>query len=197
MQWQAIIEFLGGAAIFGAVIAYLGKAAVDAFISGRVETYKSELQRVTAEHSVRFQRLHTERADVIKELYARVAKLDDNLFSTLRSFQLVGEPSLQDKVSSLSVQFNDLRDYFLPRRIFFNEPLCQVIDSVLESAKGIFYDITTYNVDPVHEEYKGDREALRERRELWEKARAAHKQHFAEIKAKLEKEFRAILGIVA
>jgi len=197
MQWQAIIEFLGGAAIFGAVIAYLGKAAVDAFISGRVETYKSELQRVTAEHSVRFKRLHTERADVIKELYARVAKLDDNLFSTLRSFQLVGEPSLQDKVSSLSVQFNDLRDYFLPRRIFFNEPLCQVIDSVLESAKGIFYDITTYNVDPVHEEYKGDREALRERRELWEKARAAHKQHFAEIKAKLEKEFRAILGIVA
>ena len=197
MQWQEIIEFLGGAAVFGAVIAYLGKTAVDAYVSGRVETYKSELQRLTAEHSVRFQRLHSERAEVIKELYGKFARLDDALYSTLRSFQLVGEPSLKEKVSKLGDQFNELRDYFLPRRIFFDEPLCKVIESVLEIAKGIFFDITTYEVDPMHEEYKFNREVLRERHEFWEKARATHKEQFAEVKARLEKEFRFILGIVA
>ena len=197
MQWQEIVEFLGGAAVFGAVIAYLGKASIDAFISGRVEAYKAELQRATTEHSVRFQRLHSERAEVIKEFYAKFARLDDMLYSTLRSFQLVGELSLEEKVSKLSEQFNELRDYFLPRRIFFDEPLCKVIDSTLEIAKGIFYDITTYKVDPTHEEYKFNREVLKVRHEFWEKARATHKAEFAQVKAKLEEQFRAILGIVA
>ena len=197
MQWQEIIEFLGGATVFGVVIAYLGKTAIDAYVSGRVETYKSDLQRLTAEHSVRFQRLHAERAEVIKEFYAKFARLDDALYSTLRSFQLVGEPPLKEKVSKLSEQFNELRDYFLPRRIFFDEPLCKVIDSILEMAKGIFFDITTYEVDPAHEEYKFNREVLRERHEFWEKARATHKDQFAAVKAQVEKEFRVILGIEA
>ena len=197
MQWQEIIEFVGGATVFGAVIAYLGKTGIDAFISGRVETYKAELQRATAEHSVRFQRLHSERAEVIKEFYARFSKLDDTLFSTLCSFQLVGEPSLKEKVSKLNDEFNELRNYFLPRRIYFNEPLCEVIDSILEIARGIFFDITTYEVDPTHEEYKFNREVLQERHEFWEKARATHKDKFAAVKTTLEGEFRAILGIVA
>ena len=197
MQWQEIIKFLGGASVFGAVIAYLGKTAVDAYVSGRVETYKSDLQRLTSEHSIRFQRLHSERAEVIKELYAKFALLDDTLYSTLCSFQLVGEPPLKDKVSMLSEQFNELRNYFLPRRIFFDEPLCKVIDSILDIAKGIFFDITTYEVDPMHEEYKFNREVLLERHEFWEKARTTHKEQFAEVKVKLEKQFRVVLGIVA
>jgi hypothetical protein len=197
MQWQEIVEFLGGVSVFGAVIAYLGKASIDAFISGRVEAYKAELARATTEHSVRFHRLHSERAEVIKEFYARFAMLDDALYSTLRSFQAVGEPPLEEKVSKLSAQFNELREFFLPRRIFFDEPLCKLIESTLEIAKGIFYDTTTYKVDPTHEEYKFNREVLKERHEFWEKARATHKSEFAEVKAKLEAEFRGILGIVA
>lgn len=197
MQGQEIAKFLGSATVFGAVIAFLGKAWIDAFISGRLEAYKADLQRATAEHSVKFQSLHSERAEVIKEFYAKVARLDDILYSTLRSFQLVAEPSLVAKVSKLSEQFNEIRDYFLTRRIFFDEPLCKVIDSTLEIAKGIFYDITTYEVDPKNEKYQFNREVLKERHEFWEKARATHKAEFAQVKAKLEEQFRAILGIVA
>jgi hypothetical protein len=196
MQWQEIVEFLGGAAVFGAVIAYLGNTSINAFVSGRVEAYKADLQRATAEHSVRFQRLHSERAEVIKEFYAKFARLDDTLNSTLRSFQLVGEVSLEQKVSALGEQFNELRDYFLPRRIYFVEPLCKTIDSTLEIAKGIFFDITTYKIDPMHEEYRFNREVLLQRHEFWEKARASHKAEFAEVKATLEEQFRTILGIV-
>lgn len=61
MQWQEIIEFLGGATVFGVVIAYLGKTGIDAFVSGRTELYKKDLERIAAEHAVRFQRLQSER----------------------------------------------------------------------------------------------------------------------------------------
>jgi hypothetical protein len=144
-----MIEFFVGATAISATIAYLGKKAIEAYLAGRVEAYKSNLEKIANEHSIRFQRLHTERAEVIKDLYGKLAILDDTLYSTLRPFQGVGEPELKAKVSLLAEQFNDLRNYFLPRRIFFEEKVCELIDRILETAKGVFYDITAYPVDPL------------------------------------------------
>ncbi|MBZ0097007.1 MAG: hypothetical protein K8H75_16760 [Sulfuricella sp.] len=197
MEWQEIINFLGGATAISLTIGYLGKKSIEAYLNGRVEAYKNNLEKLTSEHTIRFQRLHTERAEVIKELYGKLANLDDTLHSTLRAFQLDGEPALEEKVSKLSDQFNDIREYFLPRRIFFEENTCTLIDSILESAKDVFIDITTYPVDPAAPACRYDREVLKERLESWDKARTTHKNEIAELKAKLEHEFRSILGINA
>lgn len=121
--------------------------------------------------------------------------LDDLLHSTLRGFQAVGEPPLIEKVKSLSTSFNDLRMYFLPRRIFFAEPVCRVVDAMLELAKSMYLDIRTYEVDPTHSTYQNDRQLSKERRDQWDKARALHAKDFADLKVRLEAEFREMLGI--
>jgi hypothetical protein len=72
-----------------------------------------------------------------------------------------------------------------------------LVDSILDIAKGIFLDITIFDVDPRSPNYQGNREVLRERREYWEKARTAHNKEFAAVRTQLEKEFRALLGIEA
>lgn len=195
MQWQEIIEFLGGTAIFASVLGYIGKIAVDAYASGRIEAFKGELQRVTTEHSVRFQRLHTERADVIKEFYEKLARLDDVLASTLAMFQSAHDTPLPEKVTALGKHFNEIREYFILRRIFFAEGTCQLVDQILDLARGIFFDITTYTVDPMHPEYKYDPDLLKDRHEFWEKARTAHSTEFVKLKGLLEAEFRKLLGI--
>ena len=197
MDWDALAKFFLGSAFISAALAYVGKRAVDAFFQSRTEVHKSELQRIATEHSIRFQKLHSDRGEVIKEFYGKLALLDDHLYSTLCFFQAVGEPPLTEKVSKLATQFNELREYFLPRRIFFSADMCRLVDEILDVAKGIFFDITTYHVDPTHPEYGFNREVLEERHEFWEKARKAHKEQFAELKAKLEKEFRVLLGIDA
>lgn len=197
MPWQEIIEFLGGASVFGAVIAYLGKVAIDAYVSGRVEAYKGELQRTTAEHSVRFQRLHSERADVIKDFYAKLAQLDEALASTLARFQAAVDMPLVEKVQALSKHFNETREYFVPRRIFFEESTCLLVEKILGLARGIFFDITAYQIDPKHPQYKYNPDILKDRHEFWEKARTSHESDFTNLKRKLEDEFRALLGIGA
>ncbi len=195
MQWQEIIEFLGGASLFAAVIAFLGQKAVDAYVTGRVEAYKGELQRLTAEHAVRFQRLHAERADAVRDLYAQLAELDESLASTLAPFQAAVDIPLSEKILRLSDQFNGLREFFLPRRIYLDEKLCGQIEVVLGFARGIFFDITAYEVEPRHPQYKYNPEILKDRHEFWERARSAHKTDFTALKSALENEFRMLLGI--
>ena len=197
MDWDALVKFFLGSALLSGALAYVGKRAVDAFFQSRTEVHKSELQRIAIEHSIRFQKLHSERGEVIKDLYAKLALLDDQLYSTLRFFQQTGEPSLTEKVQRLGNLFNDLREYFLPRRIFFTVDVCRLVDEILDVAKGIFFEITTYQVDPKHPENAFNREVLKERHEFWEKARSTHKNQFAELKGKLEGQFRALLGIAA
>lgn len=193
-----IIEFLGGVAAISGVIAYLGKKAIDSFLAARLEQHKSELQRIATEHSIRFQRLYAERAESIKDTYAKLVALDDALHSTLRPFQMVGEPTPAEKIKQLGGVFNDLRNYFLPRRIFLTEATSKLIDGVLAVSKEVYLDITTYPADPTDPNYDaGNPQVTRERRELWEKARAAHAGEFARIKTDLETEFRRILGIEA
>lgn len=195
MQWQEVVEFLGGAAVFGTVIAHLGKTAIDAFVSGRVESYKKSLERIAAEHSVRFQRLHAERADVIKTFYNQLSQLDEVLASTLAPFQSVADPPLVDKIELMSKHFNETREYFVPRRIFFDESTCALIDRVLEVARGIFYDLTTHEIDVQHPQFKYNRDILGERHEFWERARTSHKNDFLLLKRNLEDQFRKLLGI--
>jgi len=197
MDWQEIIQFLGGSALFSAAFGFIGKAAVDAYLKGRIAEHEAALQRITTEHSVRFQRLHSERADIIKDLYARLANLDDALASALKSFHHAGDMPLVDKVKSLSSLYNDLREYYVPKRVFFSQDLCVSIDTILEHFREIFYDITTYPVDPTGPEYQANRDALMERREFWEKARKMHNNEFSAAKSALEHSFRGLLGIGA
>lgn len=144
MQWQQVVEFLGGATAISLTISYLGRKAIESYLSGRIEAFKSNLEKANLEHSIRFQALHQERATSIKKFYEKLVFLDDTLCSTLRRFQAVGEPPLEGKVKKIACQFNELREFFLPHRIYFDEKTCELIDNILEAAKGVFFDITTY-----------------------------------------------------
>lgn len=197
MVWQELVEFLGGATAISVTIGYLGKNAIEAYLNGRIEEHRASLERITNEQSVRFSHLHSERAQVIKDFYERLAKLDDLLDSTLRPFQHVAEPSLEDKISQLANQFNELREYFIPKRIFLDASLCELIDRILEVTKSAYNGITVYPIDPRDPNYAHNRELLKERHEFWEKARAMHKSEIQELKLRLEAEFRRVLGIGA
>ncbi|MFQ5353733.1 MAG: hypothetical protein ACE5DR_02195, partial [Thermodesulfobacteriota bacterium] len=72
MDWLALLKFLSGAGIVSAALAYIAKRIIDTFLASRIENYKSNLEKIAIEHEIRFQQLHTERAQVIKELYEKI-----------------------------------------------------------------------------------------------------------------------------
>ena len=197
MNWEIILQFFGSVAAVSGLFAYLGKKSIESYLAGKLESHKKNLERIATEHSIRFQNLHSERANTIKDFYTKLVTLDESLISTLGRFQAVQDKNLNEKVIDLGSNFNDLRDYFLPKRIFFEESTCIVIDKILESARGVFYEITTHEVDPNAPLYNYSPDLLKERHEFWENAREIHEKEISTLKRTLENEFRVILGIAA
>ena len=197
IDWESLLKFLGGVTGISMALAYIGKKAIEAYLSSRVERYKAELKNLTTEHSIRFQQLHTERANVIKELYNKLIVLDQSLVDALRGLHPVGNgiPTLEDKVNALGKAHYDLYEFYVPKKIYFEKKICELLDSIVENSRGVFLDITLYPVDPKDTSYKYDRELLSERHVFWQKARETYKTTISELKKTLEDEFRRILGI--
>jgi hypothetical protein len=109
MEWiNPLLKFFGAVAGLSVIVIYVGRKAVNALFNARVETHKAEPQRIATEHSIRFQTLHAERAEIMKDCYAKLAALDGALASTLGSFQAAGEAPLAEKVSQVSERYNAL-----------------------------------------------------------------------------------------
>lgn len=197
MDWDSLLRYLTWIAGISAALAFIGKKTVEAFLNSRIEKYKSNLEKIATEHSIRFQQLHTERAQVIKEMYQKLVDLDLALSATLKAFHHVSEPSIEEKVNAVSKAHNDLYYFYLPKKIYFEKSLCSLLDTIIENSKDVFIDITTYPLDPTSIEYKYDRALLKERHEYWDKARKTHSSEICQLKEKLEDEFRNILGINA
>lgn len=197
MDWESILKFLLGVATISGALAFIGKKIVEMFLAAKIEKYKSNLEKIAIEHSTRFQKLHSERAEAIKMLYEKLVDLDLSLNSTLKSFQAEGELHLEEKVKKLSKVHNEIYFFYLPKKIFFEKEICSLLDEIFKKSKEVFIDITAYPVDPQDRQYKYSPELLKERHEFWERARGSYQKEISQLIEKLEDKFRKIMGIDA
>jgi hypothetical protein len=218
MYWTPIVQSIGTFAVGSGIFALLVKSLVVNSLNRELEAYKSKLntdleahkatllkdveafkstlQLATIEHQVRFSKLHDKRAVVIQDLYGKLVALDTAIHSVLKKFQQMGEASLEDKVREYGRLHNELNEFFLPNKLFFDTETCRVIDELLFLSRDTYFDITTYPVNPESPEYNyGPRDLLKERHEYWEKARKVFDSDIQKLKIKLEAQFRAMLGV--
>lgn len=218
MDWTTIAQNVGtfavGTGIFALLVkslvvnslnreleAYKSKLNTDleahkATLLKDVEAFKSTLQLATIEHRIRFSKLHDKRAEVIQDLYGKLVALDTAIHSVLKRFQKVGEASLEDKVREYGRLHNELNEFFLPNKLFFDNKTCRIIDELLFLSRDTYFDITTYPVDTESPEYRyGLRDLLKERHEYWEKAQKVFDTDIQKLKIQLEAQFRAMLGV--
>jgi len=197
MGWPELLGYFGGIAGITTFCTLVGRKAIDAYLSGRLEEHKSHLERQTKAYIIKFERLHTERATVIKEVYRKLVALDGALKRALSDFQATEAPPLEEQVREVARCFNELHDLYQPNRIFFKEYLCSTFDDLLISARGVFIDRSTYPIGEEAVAYQYVPGLRRQRDEFWEKARKEHGGNITKLKESLEAEFREVLGITA
>lgn len=190
-----LIKFLGGAALIIGALVYIAKRVVDGFLQTGVARFRANLEKTFKERLIKFEHLHHERATVVCKLYQCITELDIALSSTLHPFRWAGDISLSDKVKNLVKLHNKFNDFYQSNKIFFSADTCAKLDNLVSASRDVCVDIQTFPIDPRDDEYKHNKEALKERRDCWEKARNLHKNEMREIRKEIEKEFRDLLGV--
>lgn len=189
------LEFLGGAALIVGALVYIAKRVVDGFLQTGVATFKANLEKAATENLIKFKRLHHERAEVVRELYRRLTKLDIVLSSTLSPLQWEGEVPLSEKVENLVPLHRKFNDFYQANKIFFSAEMCTKIDNFNQAFLDVYYGITTFPVDIQSDVYERDKVMSKDRSDLWKKARKLHENEMREIRNEIEREFRNLLGV--
>jgi len=192
MEWIEIFEKLGLVLGISAILAVAGvfvlKRVLELIINRDLEKFKSELERESTSHKIRYERLHGERMEVIKNTYQKLAK-------TQRAFKRLISPlsDINDEVHELEKKRDaaeaawQLTDYFEDNRIFFNESLAADFDNLLKEFNDIWVDFELVK------DYKdNDRsQSLKVWTETWKRLN----KEVPLLKTELEAKFRGVIGV--
>jgi hypothetical protein len=95
-----------------------------------IEQFKSALELTAFEHQTRFIKLHEKRANIIGEMYGKMVELYEAASIFVRSFQSVNTTRKQEFQKELWRSTDEFKSYFNKHRIYFNEDVCKVIESL-------------------------------------------------------------------
>lgn len=185
---KSFIVYITSTALVIGAGAWIVRKLIDNFFSHKVEEFKANLEKENARYKITYEKLHSERALVIKETYQKLVDMFNAFQSYINPMQMAGEPSMEEKAKDAIKKGNEFIHYFDRNRIFFEENLAKRIDVLC----GLLWDCwTSYGLSKISREGGDHKESL----EMWNKAWQKLTTEVPKIKKGIEKEFQAILGI--
>lgn len=147
-----------------------------------IEKYKNELNK----HFETYKTLHSERVNVIKNIYKKIERTHRILESLIKPLQSAAELSQEEKQKIFAQNFNDLSEYYGENRIFFQEEIAQEIDSIIKQ----YHEVWRHwgFVNALREDEK---KSTKEWGRAWDKL----KENVPDTKKKLERSFRELMGV--
>lgn len=189
---------LGLSAIFAISVVFVLRKILELMINRDIEKFKSELERESASHKIRYEYLHEERMLVIKNTYQKLSKtykLVDvvmHLFWSDSTDNAKMEEDVSNKIKietiiRVAASVNELKDYFEENRIFLDEEMANQIDSVIKDLSKLWNeDLLLGDI-----RYCSSKNSLNVWNDEWEHL----KVKIPKIKSQLEVKFRSIIGI--
>jgi hypothetical protein len=158
--------------------------------------FQYQLDTKLNEFNIRFSKLHQERAEVIKELFAKLIELHHSMLAFTSTIQIViinAEKEEEERLKRVNDALNSFNTYFIPNRIFFSIELADKLDKLSKEYwdKGWDYSF-------LRSQFKeGDltKEIAREYRKKSTEISEAVQKNLSELLAELESEFRKLLGV--
>ena len=86
---------------------------------------------VAAEHSILLSRLQDRRADVIDELYGKLADAIRGITSFVNVMEMAGEPSKAEKGKRAAEAYNAFIQYFDRKKVWLPAECCAQVEELL------------------------------------------------------------------
>jgi hypothetical protein len=163
------------------------KVALSASSTREIESLKAELSRVAREHDIVFQRLHAERAEVIKNLYFQVRALSKAAKAYAGREDARTAEDHEKNRKAIEAAANDLNQSMLAARIFLPEDVCARIQSGMHHVIGFATNIAGEWLPPIESPEKRFAAMMENKKKLENAA--------WEMETELATEFRKLLGV--
>ena len=202
--FEFIISFLGGSAILLTAVAWLMRSLVTQLLAKDIENHKSKLQfesqmevtkfkaqieKTAFEHKVIFSRLHDKRAEVIAELYSKIAILYREMTVFIKMALACEEAARKNKLKKLWQVVNDFRDIYERNKIFLNANVCLKIEK-LDNAMSVPVSKLVMHLE-MYEQNNDISPVF----EAWKEGEQKIEEIVNVVKKELEDEFRETLGV--
>lgn len=188
---HSIINLFGQLGIFGIIVAgvtLVARKSITQYFDKQLESHKVELQK----EKYRFTELHSERGQVIKELYSKLNQFDNDMASLANPMQPKGELEMSEKLSQARDSGLSFKQYYERHRIFFSKDVCDKVDEFFSEMDSVFGDHWHYKLHDFDDDTLEDSEKRDKLMENWKKI---DEGNIANVKADLRAEFREILGV--
>jgi hypothetical protein len=198
LDWTELAKTIGTTTVALGVIGYFLRGVFSQVLSRDLEKFKADLSakheieierlrndlRIAAsEHETRFTRLHETRAQAVAELYRRLVVT----CSTFEWYLSTGKPgAAPDDIKNREMAWKEARDfaaYFNEKRIYFDQELCGDIDVAIESFRRLYLWVGVYPQE------------MADSAEKWVEGAKHFIKHFPLIRAKIERQFRELIGV--
>lgn len=124
------------------VCIFIGKLIIEKFfdasveryktgLTKEIELYKNELERINTEHQIKYNRLHEERARMVKTLHDTLYEVEKNLMNLTSTNQGSGWSNDDTREKDLREKVSELSEILELNRIYFPENLCVKIENVI------------------------------------------------------------------
>ncbi len=140
-MWSALLQFIAGSGIFAGLLYLLlrfwlkkdierYKINLQAQHDRALETLKSDLTVQALEREIRLRRVFDTQADVIATTYANLNELLNAVASYVRIVEFAEEGSKEEKYERVRKAYQDFREYYYPKKVFFPDSTCAAVEAV-------------------------------------------------------------------
>lgn len=185
-MWIEVAKNLGLTGILTAGAVWIFKILIGHLFSKDLEKFKANLEKEIAIHRIRYEKMHSERAEVIKELYKKMSKVHRSFGSFMSPLQLTGEPTEEEKGKLAAQHANEFTEYYEENRIFIEEDLAEDIDQLSKTLRSAWLKFRTS---------RAVKNESNEHIKYWDDAWKIIDEEVPKLKKEIEKKFRKILGI--
>jgi len=211
MDWTKILSEIGIVGVVSGLIVWLIKQLGQSLIDKKVKTYELELQnksdlfKAELNHSFeefkseleflsqKANKLHDKRIEKIEEIYSLLTDFYNDMF-TLTAWKVVTGMSKEevqkqeyDNTQKAGDSGNEFLTFYSKNKLYFNNETCGLIDEIIKLLKDSHSDFSfKYIFGPLSAEFEYERV---------KKATEQIREKVPEIKSKLERNFRDIIGV--
>jgi len=171
-------------------VAWFCREIVKLFLSKDIEKYKSNLKKENESYKIRFQSLHLERAQIIKEIYIKMVSAHEDIHSLNRPMRWAGEDPEETKEKRAIYSTNELLGYYDKHKIFFEKTIADDMDSFMNEIRNVWKIRNHWRSIKPEESGSGEKRA-----DLYKKLWTLVDKRVPELKMQLENKFRDIIGI--